>query len=113
FRSWRVHRHQPPSGSVSAHGHEITASPDSSHAAREGDAAASGGAVMCLALAACDVDALFRPAGVIRQAAALVAARAGVSEFWLNDAVKGFLSPRGDFDPYLELPNLRVFVASP
>jgi hypothetical protein len=27
--------------------------------------------------------------------------------------VKGFLRPRGDFDPYLELPHLRVFVARP
>src|SRR5688572_32616472 len=32
---------------------------------------------------------------------------------WLNDAVKGYLSPRGDFDPYLELPHLRVFTARP
>jgi hypothetical protein len=39
--------------------------------------------------------------------------RAGVPETWLNDAVKGFLSPRGDYDPYLELPHLRVFVARP
>jgi hypothetical protein len=32
---------------------------------------------------------------------------------WLNDAVKGYLSPQGDFDPYLELPHLRVFTARP
>ena len=32
---------------------------------------------------------------------------------WLNDSVKGFLGGRGDFDPYLELANLRVFVARP
>jgi hypothetical protein len=76
-----------------------------------------GGAVMCLALAARDatrdVDALFRPTGVIRQAAARVALRAGVPDTWLNDTVKGFLSPRGDFVPYLELDHLRVFVAEP
>jgi hypothetical protein len=83
----------------------------------EGEVYFVGGAVMCLALdaraATRDVDAWFRPARVIRQAAARVAARAGVPVTWLNDAVNGFLSPRGDFDPYLELPHLRVFVARP
>ena len=76
-----------------------------------------GGAVMCLVLdarpATRDVDAFFRPTQVIRRAAARVAARAGVPDTWLNDSVKGFLSPRGDFAPYLELENLRVFTAEP
>jgi hypothetical protein len=76
-----------------------------------------GGAVMCLVLdarpATHDVDAFFRPSRVVRQAAARVAARAGVDGAWLNDAVKGYLSPRGDFAPYLELANLRVFTAEP
>ena len=76
-----------------------------------------GGAVMCLALDARDatanVDALFQPARAVREAAARVAIAANVSETWLNDAVKGYLSPRGDFDDFLELPNLRVFTARP
>lgn len=76
-----------------------------------------GGAVMCLALnpreATRDADAVFKPTKVIRQAAARVAARAGVPDTWLNDAVKGFLSSRGEFATYLELENLRVFVAEP
>jgi hypothetical protein len=76
-----------------------------------------GGAVMCLALdareATRDVDALFRPARIVREAVARVAARANVPVDWLNDAVKGFLSPHGTFDDYLELPYLRVFVAQP
>jgi hypothetical protein len=76
-----------------------------------------GGAVMCLVLnarpATRDVDAFFKPARVIRRAAARVAARTGVPDTWLNDAVKGFLSPRGDFARYLELDNLRVFTAEP
>ena len=74
-----------------------------------------GGAVMCLAFAARestrDVDALFRPAAAVRQAAVRVAARAHVPETWLNDAVKAWLGGRGDFDRYLELSHLNVFVA--
>lgn len=76
-----------------------------------------GGAVMCLALkardATRDVDALFRPTRVVREAARRVAARAEVSEDWLNDAVKGFLGSRGEYDPFLDLDHLKVFVARP
>lgn len=76
-----------------------------------------GGAVMCLALdareATRDVDAFFRPTRLIREAAVRVAAKAAVPDSWLNDAVKGYLSARGDYEPYLELAHLRVFVAQP
>ena len=76
-----------------------------------------GGAVMCLALNARDstkvVDAFFKPTKSIRKAAARVAARAEVASDWLNAAVKGFLSERGEFVPYFERPHLRVYVAEP
>lgn len=76
-----------------------------------------GGAVMCLALgtreSTRDVDALFRPTRQVREAAARVAFSLDVPATWLNDAVKGFLSPHGEFDDYLELGHLRVFVAPP
>ncbi|HUF68444.1 MAG TPA: hypothetical protein VMM79_07285 [Longimicrobiales bacterium] len=76
-----------------------------------------GGAVMCLVLdarpATRDVDGYFHPARLIREAAARVAAEAGLPDAWLNDAVKGYLNPGGDFDPFLELPNLAIFTAHP
>ncbi len=83
----------------------------------QGEVYLVGGAVMCLALdardATRDVDAFFQPTRIIREAAARVAASAGVPDSWLNDAVKSYLSPRGEYDPYLELEHLRVFVAQP
>jgi hypothetical protein len=76
-----------------------------------------GGAVMYLALGAReatrDVDGFFRPARLVREAARRVAAKTGIPETWLNDAVKGYLGPRGSFDRYLELRHLQVFVAHP
>jgi len=76
-----------------------------------------GGAVMCLALGARaatrDVDAWFKPTALVREAAVRIAARAGVPDTWLNDAVKAWLSPRGEFDRYLDLSHLEVFVARP
>ena len=76
-----------------------------------------GGAVMCLAFAARpstqDVDALFVPARQVREAAARVAVQAGIAPDWLNDGVKGFLSERGEFSPFLELDHLRIMVAQP
>lgn len=76
-----------------------------------------GGAVMCLALGARaatrDIDAWFVPTIRVRQAVARVAAVAAVQDDWLNDAVKAFLSPRGEFDRYLERSHLQVFVAQP
>jgi hypothetical protein len=76
-----------------------------------------GGAVMCLAYATRpstqDVDALFRPPTRVREAAARVAIQAKVKADWLNDAVKGFMSPRGDFAAFLELDHLRIMMAQP
>lgn len=76
-----------------------------------------GGAVMCIAFHARpstrDVDGLFVPAGRVREAAARVASETGHEAGWLNDAVKGYLSERGEFSPFLELDHLKVMVAQP
>ncbi len=76
-----------------------------------------GGALMCLAYDARpstrDVDAFFRPAEKVREAAARVAGRAGIDSHWLNDAVKGYIGAHGDFASFLELDHLRVMAAQP
>ncbi|MCY4608891.1 MAG: hypothetical protein OXD40_09880 [bacterium] len=78
-----------------------------------GDVYLVGGAVMCLVfearLTTKHVDAVFRPAREVREAAR----RVNFGTDWLNDAVKGYLSERGEFHPFLELPNLRVLTAAP
>ena len=76
-----------------------------------------GGAVMTLAFATRpatnDVDGVFVPKGIIRRLARQVALDAGVEENWLNDAVKGYLSERGEFSEWLELDHLKVFIPVP
>lgn len=76
-----------------------------------------GGAVMCLVFDARasprNIDAFFRPEGEVRAAAQAVATAAGIPGDWLNDVVKAYLSDHEDFQPYLELTNLRVLTASP
>ena len=83
----------------------------------QGELALVGGAVMCIAFNARestrDVDALFKPAAEVRAAAARVGPRVGAPPDWLNDAVKGFISPAAEFEPWLDLPHLKVSTARP
>jgi hypothetical protein len=79
-----------------------------------GEVYLAGGAVMCLVFnarpATIDVDALLVPAAELRAAASIVAAHEGLPEHWLNDAVKGFLSPAGGYETFEDLSHLRIYV---
>jgi hypothetical protein len=59
-----------------------------------------GGAVMVLAFqarpATKDVDAVFHPTADLRKAADAVRLELDLPEGWLNDGVKGWLSPQGE-----------------
>jgi hypothetical protein len=83
----------------------------------EGQVNLAGGAVMCLAFDARestrDVDAIFRPSVEVLEAAIRVAAKEGVPDTWLKNAVKGYVSDRGTFTPFLDLSHLEVFCATP
>lgn len=82
-----------------------------------GDLFVVGGAAMALAFntrrATRDVDGVFEPKAEVYEAARRVAAERGISQDWLNDAVKGLLPGN---DPHaralLDLPGLRVSVPS-
>lgn len=78
-----------------------------------------GGAVMCLGLNARetthDIDALFAPKSNIRELIHEVAVEQGLPEDWMNDGVKGFVSPDGTYERFGEdiFTNLRVFMTTP
>jgi len=75
-----------------------------------------GGAVMCLVYGARpstkDVDTIFQPVNILRDAIARVGEQNGMAKDWLNDAVKGFVveHPKRLF---IEMSHLRVFVPEP
>ena len=78
-----------------------------------------GGAVMTLAFAARlstrDIDAVFQPASVIRDAALRIAAQQNLPEDWLNDGVKGFVSARHETTSgnLPQFPHLRLTMPVP
>ena len=57
-----------------------------------------------------DVEAIFAPASIIREEAKSVADELDLPADWLNDAAKGFVSPKGEFQALrdLDFSNLRV-----
>ena len=71
-----------------------------------------GGALICLAFNARsstkDLDAYFKPTKTIRDAANRIAESENHPIDWLDDAVQGYLSPQGDYEPYLDLSHLKA-----
>jgi predicted nucleotidyltransferase len=78
-----------------------------------------GGAAMALAYdsrrATRDVDALFKPHGIVLEEARGVAAELGLPHWWLNEQASSYVAPGGDPSPsrIFDHPGLRVFAASP
>jgi hypothetical protein len=84
------------------------------HAGVKGEVCLFGGAVMLLAFKARistkDVDALFQPTQLIRDAAARIGRDRGLVADWLNDGVKGFIAsaPPLTSSGLPQFPNLHV-----
>jgi len=82
----------------------------------KGEICLYGGAVMCLVYNARpstkDVDAIFRPAGIIRDAVKKIAEKHDLDEDWLNDGVKGFVVEHPK-KVLFNWPNLKVYFSEP
>src|SRR6266567_7762293 len=78
-----------------------------------------GGAAMALAFdsrrATRDVDALFKPHGIVLEEAQAVAAELDLPRWWLNKQASSYVAPGGDSaaSRVFDHPGLRVFAASP
>ena len=78
-----------------------------------------GGAAMALAYdsrrATRDVDALFKPHGVVVDEARAVGAELGLPSWWLNEQASSYVAPNGDpsASQVFDHAGLRVFAASP
>lgn len=78
-----------------------------------------GGAAMALAYdsrrSTRDIDAVFKPHGVVLEEARAVAAELGLPPWWLNEQASVYVAPGGDAGaPHVfDHPGLRVSAASP
>lgn len=78
-----------------------------------------GGAAMALAYdsrrVTRDVDALFKPHGIVHEEALAVAAEFGLPRWWLNEQASSYVAPGGDpaASRVFDHPGLHMFAASP
>ncbi len=85
----------------------------------KGELCLFGGTVMVLAYSARvstkDVDAIFQPAAIIRDAAVQIGNERDLPADWLNDGVKGFISAKHDVvqGNLPQFPNLRLTMPTP
>jgi len=85
----------------------------------QGELCLLGGTTMVLAFHARqstkDVDAIFHPAAVLREAAEAVRLLLDLPDHWLNDAAKGFVSHRHEVATYdlPQFPHLRIVAPVP
>lgn len=76
-----------------------------------------GGAIMCLCLNAReqtkDIDAIFTPKNEIYKFVEEIAEEESISQDWLNDGIKGFLSANDNVYLLENMSNLKIYVANP
>ncbi len=76
-----------------------------------------GGTVMCLAFnarpATKDIDAIFEPKQVIYDLARQIAQDYNLPPDWLNDSVKGFVTPNREMKIFQNMSHLKIFIPSP
>jgi hypothetical protein len=62
-----------------------------------------------------DVDAMFKPHGIVHEAAVRVATDLGLPRWWLNERASTYISGKQDADKrrVFDYPGLRVMAASP
>ena len=82
-----------------------------------GEISIVGGAVMCLCYKSRevtrDIDAIYEPKELINTCIKETSEELNLTEDWLNDGVKGFLSEKAEFKQYIKFSNLIVNVAEP
>lgn len=84
-----------------------------------GDIYVIGGAAIALAYdarrATRDIDAVFKPHGIVLDEARALAAEQGLPPWWLNEQASAYVAPGGDPDAprSFDHPGLRVLTASP
>ncbi len=82
-----------------------------------GEVGIVGGTVMCLVFDARastrDVDAIFKPAALIRKLAAQIGEKHEIEATWLNDGAKAYLTDNFKRVSVLNLSHLRVWAPEP